>query len=179
AYRTARKYRSPGATGAETVREGRVLGYEHGAVVSQQKPAYEMPVVFKGLRLYVENTREWVKKAGKFQAIEYFPKEAKIAICQEGKPWGPEDMHFPLLKYRWRSSMYNNTWGSLVPGRSVYYHHGEDYGLMYDKFDIQAPLGGVVTTSPFPHGDGQSNGLIVAYDDDFMYRISHMNRAKV
>src|SRR5690606_6456473 len=143
-----------------------------------QRP-YEMPVVFKGLRLYVENTREWVKKAGKFQAIEYFPKEAKIAICQEGKPWGPEDMHFPLLKYRWRSSMYNNTWSSLVPGRSVYYHHGEDYGLMYDKFDIQAPLGGVVTTSPFPHGDGQSNGLIVAYDDDFSYRISHMNTATV
>ncbi|NGM63480.1 peptidoglycan DD-metalloendopeptidase family protein [Sphingobacterium sp. SGG-5] len=171
--------RKPASIGAQTFKEAQVVLSVNGATVTLLQRPYEMPVVFKGLRLYVENTREWVKKAGKFQAIEYFPKEAKIAICQEGKPWGPEDMHFPLLKYRWRSSMYNNTWGSLVPGRSVYYHHGEDYGLMYDKFDIQAPLGGVVTTSPFPNGDGQSNGLIVACADDFSYRISHMNTGSI
>lgn len=139
-----------------------------------QRP-YQMPLEFKGLRLYVENTREWVEKSGKFQAIENFPKDVKIAIGQEGESWGPEDMHFPLLKYRWRSAMYNNTWSSLVPGGSVYYHHGEDYGVVYDAFDIQAPLGGIVAASPLPNGDGESNGLIVAHDTDFSYRLSHMN----
>lgn len=171
--------RKPAPIGSETLIETRVLISVDGEETTLIQRPYQMPVVFKGLRLYVENTLDWVKKAGKFSAIEHFPKTAKLAVVREGESWGPNDMHFPLLNYRWRSSMYNNTWNSLVPGTSVYYHHGEDYGLMYDKFDIQAPLPGVVIESPLPHGDGKSNGVIVAYDENFSYRISHMNTGTI
>src|SRR5690606_17774660 len=100
-YTTEPNNRIPAAIGAQTFKEAQVVVSVNGATVTLLQRPYEMPIVFKGLRLYVENTREWVKKAGKFQAIDYFPKEVKLAICQEGKSWGPETMRFPLLKYRW------------------------------------------------------------------------------
>ncbi|TYR35805.1 peptidoglycan DD-metalloendopeptidase family protein [Sphingobacterium phlebotomi] len=166
--------RKPASIGSETLIEARVLISVDGEETTLVQRPYQMPVTFKGLRLYVENTQDWAKKAT-YSAIEHFPKAAKLAVVRKGESWGPHDMHFPLLNYRWRSSMYNNTWNSLVPGPGIYYHHGEDYGLMYDKFDIQAPLAGIVIESPLPHGDGKSNGVTIAYDEHFSYRISHMN----
>lgn len=167
--------RAPTNIGSETLREACVTLSIDGDTITLHQRAYQMPMEFNGLRLYVENTREWVEKANKFQAITYFPKAVKIAIGQAEKPWGPEDMHFPIAGYRWRSAMYNNTWSSLVPGKGVYYHHGEDYGVVYDTLDVQAILEGTVATSPLPSGDGESNGLIIAHDADFSYRLSHMN----
>lgn len=165
----------PANIGSETLKEARVTLSVDGDTITLLQRAYQMPVEFNGLRLYVENTREWVEKASKFQAITSFPKTVKVAIGETGKPWGPEQMHFPIVGYRWRSAMYNNTWGSLVPGKGVYYHHGEDYGVVYDTLDVQAILDGEVATSPLPNGDGESNGLIITHGTDFSYRLSHMN----
>lgn len=174
-YTTEPNNRIPPNIGSQTLKEARVTLSINGDTITLVQRAYQMPIEFKGLRLYVENTRNWVKKANKFQAITYFPKTIKIAIGQAGKSWGPDNMHFPIVGYRWRSAMYNNTWSSLVPGNGVYYHHGEDFGVMPDKLNIQAILSGIVTTSPLPDGDGASNGLIIRYDTNFSYRLSHMN----
>ncbi|WP_161554512.1 PKD domain-containing protein [Sinomicrobium soli] len=178
-YITVPNNRKPASIGARTLQEAKVTLSVNGETITLTQRPYQLPVDFMGLRLYVENTRDWVKKAGKFQAVKHFPKDAKIALTATGEPWGPDTMRFPVLEYRWRSSNYNNTWSSLVPGKNVYYHRGEDFGLAPDRYHIQAILDGVVQATPLPDGDGASNEIIVKHSDDFSYRVSHVNTGTV
>lgn len=171
--------RKPPAIGSQTFKEARVTLSVNGAKTVLVQRAYQPPVEFKGLKLYVENTRKWTTDAGAFQKITDFPKDAKIALCAAEESWGPPAMRFPIRDYRWRTSLYNNTWSSLVPGGAVYYHHGEDYGAVPDQYHVQALLDGEVAATPLPNGDGQSNEIVVNVTPQFSYRLSHMNTSHV
>lgn len=142
-----------------------------------QRP-YQLPVVHQGLQLYVENTRTWAEKAN-FQQIKNMKKEVRISVALEGENWGPENLLFPVVNYRWRSGVYNNTWGSVVPYNSLYYHRGEDFGILPNRLDLRSVLDGKITASPLPNGDGLSNAILVSHADNFVSRFAHVNTEHV
>ncbi len=86
---------------------------------------FQMPASAEGLRIYVENTRQWAQQA-EFEAIENFTKDARFSVCAANESWGPTTLRFPIEHYRLRSAPYNNTWSSLVPYNQLYYHRGEE-----------------------------------------------------
>lgn len=160
--------------GKQTLKEAKVTLLVSGKRLLLLQRPYESPVSFGGLRLYVENTRQWARQA-EFEAIEDFPKEVRLAVVREGEPWGPAELKFPIADYRWRSAAYQNTWSSLVPYNKLYYHRGDDFGAIPDKLDVQAVLSGKIVASPVPSGDGKSNEIVVEHSPTFQYRLSHMN----
>ena len=135
---------------------------------------YQSPTPVNGLLLYVEVTRLWAEKAhlGRVAGVT---GDVRFSCVAEGDPWGPP-MAFPIGDYRWRSSSYNNTWRSLVPYNRLYYHAGEDWGVIPDRLTVAAPFAGTVVTTPLPKGDGQSNGLSIEHDGGgLVARLAHMN----
>ena len=173
-YEPSYWYRIPEKFGNRHIKEAKVTVEVDGRqVVLRQRP-YEMPVAVNGLRLYVEDTERRAKEAS-YLAIKDFPRQVRLSVCAEGEPWGPGDMLFPIEDYRWGSAPYMNTWGSLVPYNSLYYHRGEDFGAVPDILPVRAILKGKVEATPLPDGDGRSNAIMIRHDKDFVYRISHVN----
>lgn len=135
---------------------------------------YQMPTNFNGLRLYVECIKEWNQDSA-FDRLEGMEKEVRLSVCAENETWGSSSFVFPIENYRWRSSAYNNTWTSLVPYNLRYYHRGDDYGAIPDKFNVIAPFNGQIVASPLPDGDGASNAIFIRNTVGIVWRISHMN----
>ena len=135
---------------------------------------YEMPATVRGLRLYVETTKNWATKCD-YAPLEGVERDVRLSAGGEGEPWGPADVVFPVRDYRWRSSSYQNTWSSLVPYNRLYYHRGEDLGAIPDRLDVAAVFDGTVVTSPLPRGDGKSNGLTIRHASGLELRYAHMN----
>ena len=139
---------------------------------------YQMPVVVNGLRVYVDMTDTWAHN------VEYVPlpemlSAIRFAVVLANEDWGPAHFIFPIGQFLWRSSAYNNTWLSLVPYGSLYYHRGEDFGAIPDRLPVLAGLDGVVEASPLPAGDGASNHLILETANGIRLRYSHMNTETV
>jgi hypothetical protein len=63
----------------------------------------------------------------------------------------------------------------LVPFNLMYYHRGEDYGIIPDKLDIIAPFDGTIIRSPIPDGDNKSNSLAIRNADGIEIVFAHMN----
>lgn len=133
---------------------------------------YQSPAVVNGLRLYAETTRIC---AGGIIPLDNFDNDVRFSICAEEEPWGPQDILFPLLNYRWRASSYNNTWNSLVPHNTFYYHRGEDWGAVPDKLPVIAAWSGEVVQTPVPDGDQQSNRVAIENKEGAKFLYSHMN----
>jgi hypothetical protein len=135
---------------------------------------YQMPITVNGLRIYIENIREW-DEHGELGNTGDMKKSVRISVCLEGEPWGPEDILFPLSNYCWRASVYNNTWSGLVPFNLLYYHRGEDYGAIPDLLEVVSPVNGQVIRSPLPSGDGGSNTLSIRSKKGITFTFAHMN----
>ncbi|MDX9755689.1 MAG: peptidoglycan DD-metalloendopeptidase family protein, partial [bacterium] len=136
---------------------------------------YQMPQEHDGLRLYVEMTKSWGEH-GDLATMTDLQKEVRLSAVCEGEPWGPEMVRFPIARYRWRSSLYANTWAALVPTKdTIYYHKGEDYGVMPDRLDVLSFFDGTVFKTPLPKGDGESNGLCIRNENGLWIRYAHMN----
>jgi len=135
---------------------------------------YQMPVVVNGLRLYVDMTFTWAHNV-EYAPLPEMPSAIRLAVVLQEEDWGPSPFVFPIGQYLWRSSSYNNTWLSLVPYGSLYYHRGEDFGAIPDHLPVLAGLEGVVVASPLPKGDGASNHLILKTANGIELRYSHMN----
>ncbi len=129
-----------------------------GERVSLVLCAFQMPVVVKGLRISVEITQEWARQC-EHAAIQGVNRLVRFAALDAAKPWGPGDLVFPIKQFLWRSSTYNNTWGSLVPYNKLYYHRGEDFGTVADRLEAVSVMNGTVVQTPLPNGDGGSNWL--------------------
>lgn len=158
----------------ESLREARVtLDVSGERAVLRMRP-YEMPAVVHGVRLYAELTRNWAADC-RYSKIEDLNTDVRLSVLAADMPWGPEDLVFPLREYRWRSSTYMNTWLSLVPFNSLYYHRGEDYGAIPNRVPVVAAEAGRVAVSPLPLGDGQSNGLSVRTSEGVEIRCAHMD----
>ncbi len=132
---------------------------------------YQMPINFNGLRIYVEAVKEW-NESSLLEKIKNLNKDVRLSVCLEGEPWGKqEEMTFPIQEYRYRAAVYNNTWSSLVPYNKLYYHRGEDYGLIPEKLDVIAFMKGNIVQAP-PSSDRLFKVLT---PDGIAYRYAHMN----
>lgn len=136
---------------------------------------YEMPAVVGGLRLYVEAASE---SAGGIQPIADLAGEVRLSARPADAPWGPTDLRFPLRGYRWRATPYNNTWGALVPYNLLYYHRGEDYGLIPNRTAVLSTTAGVVTNAPGPRPVA-SNQVRVARPDGVAVMHAHMDHEDI
>lgn len=135
---------------------------------------YQMPVTFEGLRIYIENVKQ-LDESASYGKCGDMKKQVRISVCMENEPWSTQNIVFPINNYLWRSAVYNNTWSSLVPFNLLYYHRGEDYGVIPDLLDVVSPISGVVSQSPLPNGDGLSNAVCVENENGMKWRLSHMN----
>jgi murein DD-endopeptidase MepM/ murein hydrolase activator NlpD len=133
---------------------------------------YTMPSEIAGLRLLLETTAAW---SGGIRPVLGLQRAARFTAVRSGETWGPATVRFPIVGYRWRSSPYSNTFGSLVPSGGIYYHRGEDLGAIPDLLPVIAPLPGIIRESPRPTGPVQSNALIIDVADDYLMRLSHTN----
>ncbi len=145
-----------------------------GTVVTLHHRPYQMPVTINGLRISIENIKEW-DEHGRYAKTEGMKKQVRIAVCMEGEPWGPESIIFPINNYTWRAAVYNNTWSSLVPFNLLYYHRGEDYGAIPDLLDVVSSIDGKIISTPVPEGPNGSNGVIIENPDGSSFRYAHMN----
>jgi murein DD-endopeptidase MepM/ murein hydrolase activator NlpD len=150
----------------------------NGNLVTVVARPYQSPVVVNGLRIYIEVTKPWATKAD-FAALKNVEREVRLAVRSASEPWGPTEMLFPIKNYRWRSNTYQNTWLSLVPYNTVYYHRGEDFGAIPDKLDVIAPFDGVITQSPLPDGDGKSNTIAITNKYGITCKLAHMNTESI
>ncbi len=135
---------------------------------------YQSPIEVNGLRLLVETTQAWALNAS-YNAMKDVKHAVRFSVVAAGESWGPTNIHFPILSYRWRSSTYYNTWSQIVPYNTLYYHRGEDLGAIPDRLEVVAPWDGTVTKSPPPEGDGGSNGLFIRHADGTVVHFAHMN----
>ncbi len=135
---------------------------------------FEMPQTVNGLRLYVETTRSWATEP-QLDPMPEVQRAVRFSCVAAGEPWGPSELRFPIRHYRWRANTYGNTWLALVPYNKHYYHRGEDFGAIPDRLEVLASLGGVITRSPLPTGDQESNGLQIQCPSGLELGYFHMN----
>ena len=137
---------------------------------------FEMPRIVNGLRIYVEATKNWALDCERPQ-LHHVTKDVRFSALDAARPWGPDDLVFPLLNYRWHASSYGNTWSSIVAYNRVYYHRGEDYGAIPDCLDVVAMMQGTVICSPFDD-DGcnyGSNPVHILHPSGHFTSYAHMN----
>jgi hypothetical protein len=146
----------------------------NGKAYTLTKRGYQFPQVMEGFRWYVETIRGW-ETSSQVDAFKDLEKDIRLSVCLENESWGPEDFAYPIKDYRWRASSYMNTWSAMVPYNLFYYHRGDDMGVIPDKLDVVALCKGSITDSPYPDGDGASNGLHGVGKDRFGFRYAHMN----
>ncbi len=135
---------------------------------------YQMPEIVNGLRINIENVREW-DEHGKLARTNDMKKQVRIAVCLENEPWGPGSILFPINNYRWRAAVYNNTWSGLVPFNLLYYHRGEDYGAIPGLLDVVSPIDGTIAATPVPGGDKGSNSVVIKGKDGIVFILAHMD----
>jgi len=135
---------------------------------------FESPRAVNGLRLFVETTRDWAGTA-QLDPLPAVEGDVRLSCVAEGMAWGPSTLRFPIRDYRWQANTYRNTWSALVPYNLLYYHRGEDFGAIPDELEVLASLGGTVSRSPLPKGDGDSNGIEIQHDSGLLLSYYHMN----
>jgi hypothetical protein len=135
---------------------------------------YQMPVKVNGLRIYIENMKDWGKTPSGFDR-DSLTRQVRIAVCLADEPWGPGDIIFPVNNYRWRANVYNNTWSSLVPYNFLYYHRGEDYGAIPDLLDLAAPISGKILVTPLSGKKSGSNEIVIGNTSGLKFNFYHMD----
>lgn len=135
---------------------------------------YQWPVEAQGVRIFVETTRNWASTP-QLHPCPDVRKDVRFSAVEEGQGWGPADLRFHILNYRFRASSYQNTWCSLVPYNKFYYHRGEDLGAIPGKLDVCSMFDGVVTQSPLPEGDRKSNSVTIKNVSGSELRYAHMD----
>lgn len=134
---------------------------------------YVMPAELGGLRILVSGLR------GASGGIVPDPlaKDVRLEIQDAALPYyARKRLVFPIASERWSAGTYRNTFLGLVPGQpGVYYHRGEDFGHVPDRDDVVVMTDGSVETIPGPHGDGESNSVLVRDPGGLVFRYAHMN----
>lgn len=144
-----------------------------GEIVNLIHRPFQLPKVVNGLRISVEAMKNWGNKCHIQPMIDLL-KDVRFSVLPEYEHWGPKDIVFPINKFRWQSSPYHNTWGSLVPYNEFYYHRGEDFGAIPDHLDVVAIRSGLVVQSPITNRDG-ANALTILSEDNHLISYYHMN----
>jgi murein DD-endopeptidase MepM/ murein hydrolase activator NlpD len=134
---------------------------------------FRLPTTANGLSLLVATTKGWIGGS----APENFKKDVRLEAKDARLPWCEADRFlFPIRNYRWRATNYQHTWlGIVVNQRGLYYHRGEDMGMIPDLDYAVAVTDGVITKVPGPKGDGGSNAVVIEDATGLTFRYAHMN----
>ena len=138
---------------------------------------FRLPVTVNGVAVLVACTRGW---AGGIFA-DGLTRDVRLEVSDARTPWTePERFVYPIRNYRWRASNYQHTYlGVVVNQARLYYHRGEDLGMIPDLEQTRAMSDGRLSRVPPPGGDGDSNDLWVEDAGGMTTRYLHMNAAGI
>ena len=136
-----------------------------------------MPQEMDGLWVLVNATRGWV---GGIEP-DHLAKDVRLEVKDSSRPFYDANRFvFPIRNYRWRAMNYQHTYlGVVVNQPKLYYHRGEDMGMIPDREEALAMTEGVVTKVPGPLGDGDSNDLKFDDPTGLAFYYAHMNAPNV
>ena len=136
-----------------------------------------LPVEVNGVSLLLGVTRGW---SGGI-APDRLDKDVRLEVRPAGIPWyEPERFRFPIRDYRWRVMNYQHTYLALAVNQSrLYYHRGEDFGMIPDVEQALALAASTVLQVPGPRGDGASNSIFLQGWGDLFFRYAHMNTPRI
>lgn len=131
-----------------------------------------MPTRVADLNMLLTLTRHWTGGIDP----DCLQKDVRLEIQSSSAPWiGLGRLSFPIRNYRWHASNYQHTYLGIVDNQvRLYYHRGEDFGMIPDIGQVLAMAGGVVTKVPGPSGDGDSNSVILQ-SGPCVFIYDHMN----
>jgi len=134
---------------------------------------FRMPAVLDGLAFLLGGTRNW---SGGI-VPDPLAKEVRLEIRDASRPWvDPGSLVFPIRNYRWRAAGYQHTYLALAMGQArVYYHRGEDMGMIPDLDQALAMKRLRVVAVPGLKGDGKSNSVTLEDAAGLVFRYAHMN----
>lgn len=138
---------------------------------------FRMPVAVNGISLLAACTRGW---AG---GIETDPlaKDVRLEALDASVPWYTGGrLVFPVRNYRWHAMNYQHTYLALAVNQAkLYYHRGEDFGMIPDLDQVLAISDAVVTKVPGPDGDGDSNAVTLEDRTGLRFLYVHMNAGHI
>ena len=138
---------------------------------------FRMPVAVNGISLLVACTRGWT---GGIEP-DALAKDVRLEACDASRPWySGGRLVFPVRNYRWHAMNYQHTYlGLAVNQAKLYYHRGEDFGMIPDLEQALAVTNAVVTVAPGPDGDGDSNSVMLEDRAGLRFLYAHMNAAHI
>jgi PKD domain/Peptidase family M23 len=138
---------------------------------------FRMPVAVNGVSLLVACTQGWTGGIDP----DALAKDVRLEASDASKPWySNERVVFPVRNYRWHAMNYQHTYlGLAVNQAKLYYHRGEDFGMIPDLEQALAITDAVVTTVPGPGGDGDSNYVVLEGSAGLRFLYAHMNATHI
>jgi len=138
---------------------------------------FHMPAAVNGINLLVGTTRGWTGGI----VPDHMSKDVRLEAQDASQPWSePGRFVFPVRHYRWRVMNYQHTWlGLAVNQARLYYHRGEDMGMIPDLEESLAMTDAVVRKVPGPQGDGASNTVILEDGSGLVFHYAHMNAPNI
>jgi hypothetical protein len=137
---------------------------------------FRLPTVVDGLAVLVSVTKGWTGGIVK----DELEKDVRLEVQDAKIPWYDAGRFvYPIRNYRWRAVNYQHTFlGLAVNQASVYYHRGEDLGMLPDRNAAVASTAGQIGKVPGPQGDGASNSFFL-HAAGLVFRYAHMNTPNI
>ncbi|GHB86999.1 PKD domain-containing protein [Persicitalea jodogahamensis] len=138
---------------------------------------FQLPVAVGGVAVLVGCTRGMA--GGIFK--DGLQKDVRLEVKSADAPWVAADRFvFPIKNYRWHASNYQHTYLGVVPNIArLYYHRGEDMGMIPDLEEVRSVNEGTLIRRPGPEGDKGSNVLWVKDSTGMIVRYVHMNEYNI
>ncbi len=138
---------------------------------------FQLPQEVNGVNVLPSATSGWLDGT----VPDEIDGDVRLEVMDADEAWyGPERFTYPIADYRWRAMNYQHTWlGICVHQGALYYHRGEDMGMIPDRGAALAITDAIVKTNPAPHGDGRSNGFVISDATGLTYRYAHMNSPNI
>ncbi|MGK7397298.1 MAG: PKD domain-containing protein [Candidatus Cyclobacteriaceae bacterium M3_2C_046] len=138
---------------------------------------FQQPDTIGGFTMLVACTRGFA--GGIFS--DGLQKDVRIEVNDASALWyGTDEFIFPIHNYRWHASNYRHTYLGIVPNQSrLYYHRGEDFGMIPDLEKTLALTSGKLLRKPPPQGDGSSNAIWLQHQTGLISRFIHLNEYNV
>lgn len=134
---------------------------------------FRMPVNINGLAVLLSNS----KGLSGGISPEPLTKDVRLEVADTPSVWATRSkLAYPIRNYRWHGMNYQHTYlGVAVNQAKLYFHRGEDMGMIPDRDLAVAAIASKVTTVPGPSGDGGSNSIVLKNDAGFSLRYAHLN----
>lgn len=138
---------------------------------------FRMPGVINGLAILLSNSKGL---SGGIRA-DSLAKDVRLEVADAAGQWPmPSRLVFPIRDYRWHAMNYQHTFlGIAVNQAKLYYHRGEDMGMIPDRELSLAMADAEVEKVPGPTGDGASNSVAFKGPARFGLRYAHMNTPNI